>query len=51
MAGVDALACSLGPLIAKYLTIPDMLRERDQLQRPKEYNTATLLAGNTSKLQ
>ena len=35
MAGVDALACSLEPLIAKHSAISAMIREIYQLQRPK----------------
>ena len=51
MADFDALDCRFGPLIAKHLAIASMIRDRDLLQRPKEYVAATFLAGKTSKLQ
>ena len=35
MTDVDALACSIEPLIAKHSEIAFIFRELDQLQRPK----------------
>ena len=51
MGDVHALACSLGPLIAKYSAIAYIFRDRNQLQRHKEYVAATFFAEKTSKLQ
>ena len=45
MDDVDDLNYRFGPLITTYSVISDMLRERDQLQRPKAHVLAIFLAG------
>ena len=40
MTDVDYITCRFGPLLAKYLAISAMLRERDQQKPPKAYAAA-----------
>ena len=50
MAVFDALNHCFGPLLAKYLEIADILRERDQLQIPRSYVAAIFISSNTLKI-
>ena len=51
MANVDALIRHFRSLLAKQVAIVAMLRDRDQLQRPKSYVSEAFLASNNSKIQ